>query len=154
MNVQSAMERASPMHRIARFALLVATGALAACASVGPGKVVSTHIAYNEAVQLTTTREVLVNVARGRYSDPMSFVRVEAINASFSVTAGATAGAGMWSVCFARGRGACSGTGRCGRPAAARRRTFQATGGTARTLACSSGAAELAMGRGARISMV
>ena len=79
---------------LARFAVLVAAGLLAACAAVGPDKMVSTHVAYNEAVQLTTTREVLVNVVRGRYSDPMSFLKVEAINAQFSVTAGATAGAG------------------------------------------------------------
>ena len=80
--------------RISCFVLLVATSLLAACASVGPDKVISTHIAYNDAIQLTTTREVLVNVVRGRYSDPMSFLRVEAINAQFSVSAGATAGAG------------------------------------------------------------
>ena len=94
MNVQYVTERACIVQRIARIALLAATGWLAACASVGPGKVVSTHIAYNEAVQLTATREVLVNVVRGRYSDPMSFLRVETINAQFSVSAEATAGAG------------------------------------------------------------
>ena len=86
----------------AHFALLVASGLLASCASVGPGQMVSTHVAYNEAVQLTVTREVLVNVVRGRYSDPMSFLIVEAINASFSVNVAASAGiggigGGLWS---------------------------------------------------------
>ena len=79
---------------MARCAFLAAAGLLGACASVGPDKVVSTHVAYNEAVQLTVTREVLVNVVRARDSDPMSFLKVEAVNAQFSVTAGATAGAG------------------------------------------------------------
>jgi len=78
-------------HRILRLTLLLLTGLLAGCDSIGPGKVVSTHVAYNEAVQLTTAREVLVNVVRGRYADPMSFLKVEAINAQFSVSAGSTA---------------------------------------------------------------
>jgi hypothetical protein len=38
------------------------------------------------------TREVLVNIVRSRYSDPMQFFAVSAINAQWSVSAGASAG--------------------------------------------------------------
>jgi hypothetical protein len=62
------------------------------CASVGPTKLVSTHTAYNDAVQLTVTREVLSNIVRSRYADPMLFVAVSTINAQFSVSAGGSAG--------------------------------------------------------------
>ena len=94
MNKKIATEVVCTTQYIARYALMLATGLLVACASVGPDKVVSTHVAYNEAVQLTITREVLVNVVRARYTDPMSFLKVETVNAQFSVTAGVTAGAG------------------------------------------------------------
>ena len=58
------------------------------CTSVGPGKLVSSHTAYNESVQLTVTREVLTNIVRSRYLDPMQFITVSAINAQFSVDIG------------------------------------------------------------------
>ena len=67
---------------------LVAAG----CASVGPGKLVPTHEGYNDAVQLTVSREVLKNIVRERYLDPPQFIRVTAINAQFSVSAGANVG--------------------------------------------------------------
>lgn len=64
------------------------------CATIGPKKVVSSHTAYNDAVQLTITREVLGNIVRSRYSDPMQFLAVSAINAQFSVGVGGSAGVG------------------------------------------------------------
>ena len=64
------------------------------CASMGSKKLVSSHTAYNDAVQLTVTREVLSNVVRSRYSDPMQFMVVSSINAQFSVSGGGSAGAG------------------------------------------------------------
>jgi hypothetical protein len=64
------------------------------CTTIGPQKLVSSHTAYNDAVQLTITREVLVNIVRSRYTDPMQFMRVSAINAQFSVSASASGGVG------------------------------------------------------------
>jgi hypothetical protein len=61
---------------------------------MGAKKLVSSHTAYNDAVQLTVTREVLSNIVRSRYSDPMQFMTVSAINAQFSVSTGVTAGVG------------------------------------------------------------
>ena len=64
------------------------------CASFGGKKLVSSHMAYNDAVQLTVTREVLANIVRSRYTDPMQFLAVQAINAQFSVNVGGGAGVG------------------------------------------------------------
>ena len=64
------------------------------CASVGPDKLVSTHQGYNDAVQLAETREMLENIVRLRFGDPLQFLGVTQINAQFSVSVGATAGAG------------------------------------------------------------
>jgi len=73
---------------------VVATIALTAgCASVGPEKVVSTHQGYNDAVQLAESRELLLNIVRLRFGDPIQFIGVSQINASFSVSAGASGSA-------------------------------------------------------------
>jgi hypothetical protein len=70
------------------FVLMIGSG----CTSFGPTKLVGSHEGYNDAVQLTVTREVLKNIVRKRYADPMQFITVSAINAQFSVSAGANAG--------------------------------------------------------------
>jgi hypothetical protein len=66
----------------------------ASCTSIGPDKLVSTHTGYNDAVQLTVTREVLSNIVRSRYSDPMQFIAVSSITAQFSVGVDVSGGAG------------------------------------------------------------
>jgi hypothetical protein len=43
---------------------------------------------------LTITREVLSNIVRSRYADPIQFIGVNAINAQFSVNVGGSAGVG------------------------------------------------------------
>lgn len=68
--------------------MLITSVVNTSCTSVGPEKVVSSHTAYNESVQLTVTREVLTNIVRSRYLDPMQFITVSAINAQFSVDVG------------------------------------------------------------------
>ena len=65
-----------------------------ACTSFGPSRLISSDIAYNNGVQLAVTREVLVNIVRSRYSDPMQFISVSAINAQWSVSVDASAGVG------------------------------------------------------------
>ena len=84
----------SSLQPIAHHVLILLIGLLTSCASVGPDKMVSTHVAYNESAQLTTAREVLLNVVRARYSDPTSFLKIEAINAQFSISESARAGVG------------------------------------------------------------
>ncbi len=73
---------------LAGIIVMIATG----CQSIGPDRLVSSHEGYNEAVQLVTSREVLINVVRMRYLDPIQFVSVSAINAGFSVSSGANIG--------------------------------------------------------------
>ena len=62
------------------------------CSAKGPGRLVSSHEGYNDAVQLVTSREVLKNIVRMRYADPVQFLSVSTINASFSVSTSANAG--------------------------------------------------------------
>ena len=73
---------------------LLAASLSTSCRSVGAKKLVSSHTSYNDAVQLTVTREVLANIVRSRYADPMQFIAVGAINAQFSVNVGGSAGVG------------------------------------------------------------
>lgn len=75
-----------------RTIVLLITIMTVACATMGSRQLVSSHTAYNDAVQLTVTREVLANVVRSRYADPMQFMVVSSINAQFSVSSGGTAG--------------------------------------------------------------
>ena len=72
--------------------VLLASFLNVSCTSFGAEKVISSHTGYNESVQLTVTREVLTNIVRSRYLDPMQFLTVSAINAQFSVNVGGSAG--------------------------------------------------------------
>lgn len=65
---------------------------LMACSSIGPDRLVASHEGYNDAVQLTQTREVLKNIVRIRYADPIQFINITSINAQFSVSSGANVG--------------------------------------------------------------
>ena len=73
-------------------AVFLATLLNLGCSSIGPGKLVSTHEGYNDAVQMAVSREVLKNIVRLRYYDPIQFMRVTAVNANFSVSADNSAG--------------------------------------------------------------
>lgn len=83
----------SARHSLVPFVVLAALLS-SACTSFGPSRLSSSHTAYNDAIQLTVTREVLINIVRSRYSDPMQFFAVSAINAQWSVSADASAGVG------------------------------------------------------------
>jgi len=82
------------VRRIFGASVLLAALMSSSCATIGSKKLVSSHTAYNDAVQLTVTREVLSNIVRSRYADPMQFITVSAINSQFSVSVGASGGAG------------------------------------------------------------
>ncbi|WP_153914388.1 hypothetical protein [Shewanella sp. TC10] len=77
-------------HRFKRIAAIALSSLLFACTSIGPNKLVASHEGYNDAVQLTQTREVLKNIVRIRYYDPIQFINITSINAQFSVNTGAT----------------------------------------------------------------
>ena len=71
-------KKLSVQHLLGGLVLLTALMS-ASCASFGAKKLVSSHTAYNDAVQLTVAREVLANIVRARYADPMQFIMVIAI---------------------------------------------------------------------------
>lgn len=62
---------------------------------MGPDRLTDSHEGYNDAVQLTASREVLKNIVRKRYVDPIQFIAVSTINAQFSVSAGANVATGQ-----------------------------------------------------------
>ena len=80
------------MERYIGCLMIVALIGITGCASIGPQKLTPSHEGYNDAVQLAITREVLKNIVRDRYLDPPQYLHVTAINAQFSVSAGASAG--------------------------------------------------------------
>lgn len=83
-----------PLRRIVGLLVVLSSLLSSACTSFGPSKVISSDTAYNDAIQLSITREVLANIVRSRYSDPMQFMAVSAINAQWSVNVGASAAIG------------------------------------------------------------
>ena len=74
-------------------AAIAVAAVISGCASIGPDKLVDTHQGYNDAVQLAESREMLLNIVRLRFGDPIQFLAVAQINAQFSVSAGASASA-------------------------------------------------------------
>lgn len=85
------MHYRTPNTRRALAVIALALGLLSTSCAVGKKKLVSSHTAYNDAVQLTVTREVLTNIVRSRYTDPMQFMSVASINAQFSISSGGSA---------------------------------------------------------------
>ena len=67
--------------------LILALVSLVGCTSIGPRKLVDTHQGYNDAVQLAESRELLLNIVRLRFGDPIQFLAVSQVNAQFSVGA-------------------------------------------------------------------
>ena len=86
------IQEKSTARKIMLISVIVISVLNISCTSFGPKKVVSSHTAYNESVQLTVTREVLANIVRSRYLDPMQFLSVSAINTQFSVNVDGSAG--------------------------------------------------------------
>ncbi len=83
------------MNKPALGLLTVALSALfTGCASMGPAYVRSSRPDYNVAVQQTNNQELLLNLVRCRYRDPLYFTTVERIAATQEMLRGATAGGG------------------------------------------------------------
>lgn len=73
-------------------AVLVACVVLcaAACAPLGPQSVLTQRPLYNTAVQETDAQQLLLNIVRQRYNDPVSFLEVTSISSGSSRIATAT----------------------------------------------------------------
>lgn len=77
------------MHKKRLRILAVLVGAaftmlLGACAQLGPQVLVSGRPQYNIAVQQTTAQQLLLNIVRQRYNDPILFLDVTSISSGFS----------------------------------------------------------------------
>ncbi len=66
------------------------TLALAGCAPLGPQSVLTQRPLYNTAVQETDAQQLLLNIVRQRYNDPVSFLEVTSISSGSSRIASAT----------------------------------------------------------------
>ena len=66
---------------------------LSSCKSIGPKVVLKSHIDYNKAVEQVIQEELLLNIVRRRYYEAPQFVTISNINATMSVSAGASGGA-------------------------------------------------------------
>jgi hypothetical protein len=62
------------------------------CKSIGPKVVLKSHIDYNKAVERVIQEELLLNIVRRRYYEAPQFVTISNINATMSISAGASGG--------------------------------------------------------------
>jgi hypothetical protein len=65
---------------------------LSSCKSIGPKVVLKSHIDYNKAVEQVIQEELLLNIVRRRYYEAPQFVTISNINATMSISAGASGG--------------------------------------------------------------
>ena len=74
------------VHSALLFALL-----LTGCA-IGPDRLTSSRMAYNEAVQVTEQRELLLNIVRLRYHETPEFLTISGISSQFELVSSLTVG--------------------------------------------------------------
>ena len=65
--------------------VLSAASALTGCTVVGPESIRSGRLAYNEAVQVTSDQELLLNIVRLRYRDTPTILQIASINTQFNL---------------------------------------------------------------------
>lgn len=71
---------------------------LGGCAvSPGSERLPADHFAFNDAIAMAESREMLLNVVRIRYADPVKFLEVGTVGSSFSIGAGGEAEATLGS---------------------------------------------------------
>jgi hypothetical protein len=66
--------------------------ALSGCASIGPGKIVSERTEYNASITESWKQQILLNIVKIRYVEPLFFVDVGDIVAAHSMETGANVG--------------------------------------------------------------
>jgi hypothetical protein len=75
------------------FPRLMIIAVLASCASVGPGTVTRDRFDYNASITESWKRQILLNIVKMRYVEPVSFVDVGQIVAGYSLETGINVGA-------------------------------------------------------------
>lgn len=83
------MKRA-PIRLLLRLMLLGASAAVSACALQGPRLMPVSHLAYNEAVQISEQRELLLNLVRLRHTDTPEFLAISSISSQMQFDAAAS----------------------------------------------------------------
>ena len=80
--------------RMARPFLFVCLGLVqvTGCALRGPDTMRASRLEYNEAVQVSEQRELLLNLVRLRYTDPPEFLAISSISTQMKFEAGASVG--------------------------------------------------------------
>jgi hypothetical protein len=84
------MKRALHFRRLLRAVLLGASAAVSACSLQGPRLAPVSHLAYNEAVQISEQRELLLNLVRLRYTDTPEFLAISSISSQMQFEAQAS----------------------------------------------------------------
>ena len=72
------------------WAIVYVSMMLAGCTPLGPQSVLTQRPLYNAAVQETDAQQLLLNIVRQRYNDPVSFLEVTSISSGSSRIASAT----------------------------------------------------------------
>ena len=62
---------------------LVAT-LVSGCTSIGPVSIEYSRTGFNEAIQRTDAQQLLLNIVRQRYNDPVMFLEITAVSSSMS----------------------------------------------------------------------
>lgn len=76
---------------LARGLALACAAVLSACAGLGPRYLAAGRPLYNEAVQETEAQQLLLNIVRQRYNDPVMFLDVTNITSKATYSIGGTA---------------------------------------------------------------
>jgi hypothetical protein len=87
-----ATRRSSGRHVQMRVLLLVLLAAPSGCALRGPALTPTSHLAYNEAVQQSEQRELLLNLVRLRYLEAPEFLAISSISSQMQFDARASLG--------------------------------------------------------------
>lgn len=91
------MEFSDILPRAVFLSVLAAFG-LTGCKSLGPQDIESKRTEFNEAIQRTDLQQVLLNIVRQRFSDPVMFLEITAISSSMTRTSNANLGAMLTSL--------------------------------------------------------
>jgi hypothetical protein len=84
------VKRALPVRLLLRWVLLGASAAVSACALQGPRLMPVSHLAYNEAVQISVQRELLLNLVRLRHTETPEFLAISSISSQMQFDAAAS----------------------------------------------------------------
>lgn len=76
----------SPTLLLPRWQLAILGSVLLNACSIGPERLASSRMAYNEAVQITEQRELLLNIVRLRYHETPEFLAINSISSQFELT--------------------------------------------------------------------